>query len=381
METNLSGGTTFSKVADYNSDYMRIRTLLGVTGYIRRADCEETEQTAEGTVIPAKDIITQLFRVQTIENDEENMSVKVTAQHISYDYAGNAIFDCQLNEATPQTAIAILQGSLMLEDHRQIVCDITDKKITADWSFQNPIMALLDPDDGLLGKTKGKLIRDNQNIYILDNSTPNTGARITYGVNMIGVQWERNIEDLITRVIPRAGDGNQGYVYLDELFIDSEHIDDYAVVRIEVLDTDWAVGQEIELPDGTKKTLTLDDVKGKMREDGEKRFTDDHADAVLVSVRVQFLLLGDTVEYSQYKGLQRLNMYDNVPIDTGPSGVTINAEMNGYEWDAIRRRYNEITVGTVKSVNRRRIPGYRVDNGAITYSKLAPSLAKAVRGE
>lgn len=379
--TNLSGGTTFSKVADYNSDYMQIRTLLGVTGYIRRADCEATEQTAEGTVIPARDIKTQLFRVQSIENDEEDMSVKVTAQHISYDFAGNAIFDCQLNEATPQTAIAILQGSLMLEDHRQIICNITDKKVTADWSFQNPIMALLDPDDGLLGKVKGKLIRDNKDIYIIDNSTPNKGPRISYGVNMIGVQWERNIEDLITRVIPRAGDGNQGYVYLDELFVDSAYIDDYPVIRIEVLDTDWSVGQEIELPDGTKQTLTLEDVKAKMREDAQKRFDDDYVDAVLVNVKTQFLLLGDTMEYSQYKGLQRLNLYDAVPIDTGPSGVSISAEVNYYEWDAIRRRYNEMGVGTVKCVNRKRIPGYRVNNGAISYAKLAPAVAKAVRGE
>ena len=300
--------------------------------------------------------------------------------HYSYDFQGNALFDCQLNEADPMSAIAILQGSLMLPDERQIVCNMIAPKITADWSFKNPVYALLDPDEGLLAKVNGKLIRDNADFYLLENDNSESGVRLAYGVNLMGVEWSRDMEDVVTRIIPRAGDGNNGYLYLDELFVDSPHINDYPVIVIEVLDTAWAVGQEIELPDGTTKTLTVEDCKQKMREDAEKRFSEDNADAVAISVRVQFVLMGDTEEYAQYRGLQRLNLYDVVPINTGPSGLEITAQVSGYQWDAILRRYQEITIGSVKAITRKRIPGYRVNNASISIAKLAPSLANKIRG-
>lgn len=376
----LSANETITKIADYNGYYMSVRSARGKLGYVLRSNCEETASPASGITIPEKDLITQLFRVVSIRTDETAQSITIHAEHYSYDFQGNALFDCQLNEADPMSAIAILQGSLMLPDERQIVCDMIAPKVTADWSFKNPVYALLDPDEGLLAKVSGKLIRDNADFYLLDDDNSESGVRLAYGVNLMGVEWSRDIEDVITRIIPRAGDGNNGYLYLDELFVDSPHINDYPVIVIEVLDTAWAVGQEIELPDGATKTLTVEDCKQKMREDAEKRFTEDNADAVAISVRVQFILMGDTEEYAQYRGLQRLNLYDVVPINTGPSGLEITAQVSGYQWDAILRRYQEITIGSVKAITRKRIPGYRVNNASISIAKLAPSLANKIRG-
>lgn len=378
---NVAGGSMVTKLADYNSNYMRVRTALGQVGYIRRADCEETATDPEGTVIPEREIVDQLFRIYSVSCEDDTFTVRVSARHISYDYQKNALFDCQLNETDPATAIALIQGSLMCEDERLIACNMTAPSITADYSFINPVQALLDPDDGVAGQLKAKIIRDNADIFILDNSHPRKGPDITYGVNLRGVTWERNIEEIVTRIIPRADDGKKGKLYLDELFVDSPNIDEFAVISIEVLDSEYSVGQKIEKADGTTITLTREDVLQRMREEAEKRFDVDKCDAVLVNLDVQFLLMGDTEQYKQYRGLQRVNIYDQITIRTGPSGMEITAQVTGYEWDCLMRRYNEITVGRIYGQTRRKIPGFQMATGAITYSKLSPGLINKLKGD
>jgi phage minor structural protein len=378
---NIAGGASVTKLADYSATYMRVRSALGKVGYIKRADCEETATDPEGTVVPSRTIIDQLFRIYSVSSEDDTHTVKVSARHISYDYQKNALYDCQLNETDPATAIALIQGSLMYEDNRLIACDMTEPTIKADYSFQNPVQALLDPDEGVAGQLRAKVLRDNEDIFILDNSNPRQGPGITYGVNLRGVSWERNIEDIVTRIIPRADDGNKGKLYLDELFVDSEHIDDFAVISIEVLDSEYSVGQKIEKADGTEITLTREDVLQRMREEAEKRYSVDKCDAVLVTLDVQFLLLGDTEQYKQYRGLQHVNIYDQITVKTGPSGMEITAQVTGYEWDCLMRRYNEITVGRIYGQNRRQVAGFQMATGAITYSKLAPGLINKLKGE
>lgn len=375
----LHGGELITKIADYSSMYIQVRSLRGIVGYVARGDCEETSGTAIGQTIPPRVIASQAFRVYSIECEDDEHTITVLAKHISYDYQKNALFDCQIVEAEPATAIAIMQGSLINADSRLIACNITGQKITQDWSFQNPIYALLDPDEGLVPTLQAALVRDNDDIFILGNYS-HPGPRIVYGVNMTGVQWTRNTEDVITRIVPRCGDGEDGYVYLDELFVDSEYIDDYAVISVEILDCDCYVGQEVKHADGTTQTLTRADCIQQMREKAQKRFSVDKVDAVAISLDVQFVLLGDTEEYKQYRGLQSLYLYDEIQIDTGPSGMSITAQVSGYEWDCIAKRYKQISIGNVLSATKRRIPGYRVNNGAITYSKLAPGLINRIKG-
>lgn len=378
---NIAGGASVTKLADYSATYMKVRSALGKVGYIKRADCEETATDPEGTVVPSRTIIDQLFRIYSVSSEDDTHTVKVSARHISYDYQKNALYDCQLNETDPATAIALIQGSLMYEDNRLIACDMTQPTIKADYSFQNPVQALLDPDEGVAGQLRAKVLRDNEDIFILDNSNPRQGPGITYGVNLRGVSWERNIEDIVTRIIPRADDGNKGKLYLDELFVDSPNIDDFAVISIEVLDSEYSVGQKIEKADGTEITLTREDVLQRMREEAEKRYSVDKCDAVLVTLDVQFLLLGDTEQYKQYKDLQRVNIYDQITVKTGPSGMEITAQVTGYEWDCLMRRYNEITVGRIYGQNRRQVAGFQMATGAITYSKLAPGLISKLKGD
>lgn len=374
----LASGTTIYKIADFNKQYMQIRTLSGTIGYVERAKCDETQQTHSGQVIPARTITEQMFRIYRIEGTDTEHSVVVDARHISYDFAGNSTMDCKLFGADPMTAISIMQGSLVGEDERGIYCNITGKEITEDWSFRNPVNILLDPSSGLLGAVGGAMIRDNREFFILDNETPEKGITIEYGVNMTGVKWTRDIESVITRIIPRANAGVDSFLYLDDLYVDSPAIDDYAYPRIEVMDCAYTVGEQYEKPDGTKQKWNENDIKIQIEKDAQERFDTDHVDRPEITLEVQFLLLGDTEEFKQYRDLQNVSLYDEITVKTGPSGVTATAQVSEYEYDCILRRYNFIRVGDVSSFSQR-VPGYRVVRNSITYDKLSVDLINRIR--
>ena len=375
----LASGVMISKIADYNATYMQVRALSGNTGYIERALCEETSVSEEGETIAPQTIKEQLFRIVQVGGEDDTQTITVEAEHISYDFRGNALYSCKVVDAEPMTAISIIRGSLLDADDRVIVSNISGKRISQDWSFLNPINALLDPDGGLVPETGAKLIRNNRDFYILDNSHPHKGIDMTYGHNLIGVRWNRNTQNVITRVLPRCGDGNGGYLYIDDIYVESDISTQYAYQRTEMLDCGYDVGDEYEKADGT--TITLDEAaaKAQMEEDAQKRFTVDRADAIEVDLEVQFLLIGDTVEYAQYKGLQTVNLYDEITVRMDGTGMTATAQVCEYEYDSILGRYNSIRIGDVKSMQRR-IPGYRLKKGSISYDKLGNSIISRIKG-
>lgn len=377
IEPPLAQNENVFKIGDYNAGWLRVRSRLGVVGYIKRDDVDETQLTQQET-IPAQNIETQVFRIYQIESDEEQQVVSVDARHISYDFQGNALYDCQFTDADPTTAIAIMQGSLMIEDDRRIATDITESTVTADWSFKNPVNALLDPGNGLLGILKAKLIRNNKDFYLLDGSVNRTGTPIKYGVNMLGVKWRRNNENVITRIVPRCNTGSDAYLFLDDLYVESPNAGDFSFDRIEVMDCEYTVGEKYEKPDGTTVTRDEADCKASMLADAQKRFSEDHVDGVEVTLDLNFLLLGDTEEYKQYRGLERVNLYDIIPIQTQKTRIDSESQVTEYQWDCLRGRYQSIKLGPVSRFSRR-VQGYNVVNQSITYEKLSPDLIARIR--
>ena len=377
VEESLAANEKITKIADYNSEWIRARSIRGKVGYVKRADCDETTET-EGQTIPAQTITEQVFRIYSVSADDEARMVSVDARHISYDFQGNALYDCVLTEATPADAIAIIQGALMIPDNRAIGCNITDKTVTADWSFKNPISALLDPGEGLLKAIDGNLYRNNRDFYLLDLTR--TGITLKYGLNLRGVKWTRNNENVITRIVPRCNNGSDGYIYLEDMYVESPYASLFSYPRIYVMDCKYAVGEKHEKPDGTTITWDENSCRTQMEADAEAMFTNEHVDGVDVTLDVNFLLIGDTEEYKQYRGLQTVRMYDTIKVQLEQMGniIEINAMVTEYQWDCLRKRFYSVRLGTVKNFNRR-ISGYRVVNQSITYDKLSPDLINRIR--
>ena len=337
----MLAGSIFIKLANYDSDWMRIRMSDDTEGYIKKSVCEYYGAMTE--LIPPRTIAEQCFRIYDVSIDSEALEVTVSARHISYDIYNVIIGECNVKRMSPSTAIAAMQAGMLIQDVRTIATNIEDYTVTSDWSWQNAAYALLDPEDGIVAKLKAKLVRDNNDFFILKNDQVNNSFKIEQANNLVGVTWAVNTENVITRLVPKALRANDTPLYLPEMYVDSERIDEFPTIQMELLETDYKVGESYTDESGTTVTLTTQDCYRLMRRDCDRKYSLEQIDQEIYQMTVDFVNLGDTDEYAQYRDLQHLSPYDVIDIVAEPLGINIKMQMTSYVWDSLAKRYTEAT--------------------------------------
>lgn len=373
----LAANTQLQKLADVNKDYALFATTSGANGYVLLSKVQATGQSTTRTV-PQRNITVQLFRIDQVTLSLANRTVQLHAMHISYDMERKPLSSCVLYDATPQTALAFLQGAMLADDSRLLATDIDDTTITVDWSWINSLNAIMAPNDGLIAITHGKLIRDDNDIFILSNGTADPVYSIRYGANMRGVNWKRDTGKVYTRIYPKGKDAKGNDLFLPEGYIATSGPE--PVIRTQVLQVDAQVGQQIEKPDGTVVKLTESDVITLLREAAQDRFTKDLCDQPVVTLDVEFLFLGDTAEYAQYKSLEHLHLYDYVRVTDTPDNLDQVAQVTGYRWDALRLRYERITVGNPHDYGSAGVSGYQIGTGSVSLRSLSSDVISKLQG-
>ena len=383
---SLVVGEVITNTADYNSSWMRVKTSAGVEGYVQKDDCEYYSDSASGSTIAARVIRMQCFRVYSVSISTDGRELTADALHISYDLGQTMLGACEVIGAAPASAIAILQASELTEepDKRLMATDLTEPLVTADWSWGSALDAVLDPDEGIVAKLKAKLIRDNQDFFILNNDRTPSGYRISAGVNLIGVDWDRDMSEVITRIIPVAKDASGNPYLLADVYVDSPMIGDYPLPRAEVLEVDAQIGKKGINADGEEKTsLTEAEVIELMQVQAAKRFSEDKADHVNNTVSIEFQHLPDTEEYAEYRALANVHIYDTVLVTCPQIGLSEYLQVTGYEWDCTnpeRGHYRSITLGDELRGNSWPTPGYRIKDGSLQLTKLTASARAKITG-
>lgn len=366
--TNPAVGDELYLVSEYNAYWFYVQDHKGIQGYIQKSYVEyvRTEQVEE---IPERTVAEQLFRVYEIDVETKPRTLQLRARQVSYDLAGNLVKDCAITAAEPAVAFARLRAALLYETDSTIATNLdeTAGKFSGDFSWKNPINALLDPDGGLVSYFKAKLIRDNWDIFLNKNTDTDRGVRLRYGANLRGVSWKRTSDRLINRVMPEAQKANGEALHLPEVWIDSPIRETYPVINTERLKINGKIGGD----DGNGGTWTEETLLEHMREQSERRFSVDNADKVSVDLSVDFTLLGDTLEYRQYAGLQKLFLYDQVSVIDPVAGIDVRIQVASYEWDAIRQRYSKMTLASVFDYGGRDVSTYNLRPACVSYDKLS----------
>ena len=367
--TELTAGTVLMKVADFNDEYMEVATTTGYQGYVKTEDCADSGETGTRT-IPARTIETQLFVITEVKKNQSKRTISVSAEHISYQLGRTMLGECNVVNVTPATAMMFIMGAMKEAYSGDFYTNIsgTDQTITADWSWKNAQSAILDPKNGLVSVTDAQLIRDNLDIIILaedEDAVPTYTVR--YGANMKDVTWSGNVDNLITRIYPiaKTEDGRT-------LLLPEEHIDTARVVpfvRPETLNTGLKVGDEEEASDGTKTTLTEDDIYSRMRTQAAERFTIDKADRAEVSLELDWLHMPDTVEYKQYAALQNMAPGEYVLVYSAPLGISEKIRMTGYVWNPLTETYKSGKFGLLKT--QPTVASYNIASGAVRSTHIA----------
>ena len=329
------------------------------TGYVKKSELDLLNLTTvsipanfaglEAVMTPTR-LQDQLFEI--VDVDEEENEVTITARHIWYrNLQNNTLW--KPTEDQNYTAAAVCRNILtnaIFPSDSNVASDCTDTKPGKDLDFErkNLVEAFLDPEKGVCKLFGLSLIRDNMDFYCLKDVGYDRGFVVEAGKNMLGVERQENIENVATRVAPIAKDSKGQIVWMNNngsKYLDSTHINDYASPRLEIFDTGLQIG---------KDGVTADNVQAKLLEAAQKRFSDDKVDLPEVTMTVEFISLGDTEEYKQYRDLDKVYLYDIITVKDPEKGYNYSAQVIGVEHDILTGMLNSVTIGSLQQADATR---------------------------
>jgi hypothetical protein len=343
----------------------KARTRYG-TGWVAVSAIEHSvsytiddDPTAIETVEPAVRARPQLFRIREVV--VTNRGVTATASHLFYDLAGNVTtwsgYDATAKENNP-TCLAALAGILQncAVPHEFVGhTNLLDRRVDASWTRAGAVDALLAPDTGLADRWGLELIRDDYDFYLLRVAGLNRGVAIEYGKNLLGVAFTTDTTDIVTRVLPVGRShkdkelllapgsyevNGQAVVVADgQPWVTSPFVGDFPAPGIRVLETG------VKAAGGSASDILT--ARRRMIEAALRVFSDEEADRPKVSLRVDFVRLGDTMEYEQFKNLDNVFLCDRVRVRHQGIGLDVLTEVVEVAWDCLKGRYKSIELGSV----------------------------------
>lgn len=320
------------------------------TGYVPKAQFDALNVSSvsipqnfaglEAEMVPTR-LQDQLFRIVDVVEDED--FVTITARHVWYDNLENHTLWKPTADTSYTAAAAcrnILSNAISPSPSR-VASDCTDAKVGKDLDYErkNLVECFLDPENGICAKFGLSLIRNNWDFYCLKDVGYNRGLVIQNGKNLLGVERKENIENLATRIAAYGKDAKGEIIWLNNngnKYVDSPYINDYGYPRTEILDTGIQIGK-----DGT----TAENINERILAAAQARFDDDRVDLPSVEMTIQFLSLGDTEEYAQYRDLDKVYLYDILSIRDTIRGYQYTAQVVAVEHDILTGMLNSVTIG------------------------------------
>ncbi|MDL2205771.1 phage tail protein [Eubacteriales bacterium OttesenSCG-928-N13] len=302
-------------------------------------------------VEPAWSVRTQMFRIYCHEVTESGVIAR--ARHVFYDLLGNCTtYDgstaaLENNPTCVEAGEGILNGCVCDHDF-EFYSNMLDTRAAVHWTRQNPVTALLDPEEGLCAQWQAEIVRDDWDIIVLREAGFNRGTRIEYAKNLLGVKCEVDSTDVITRIIP-VGQTAKGAALLlvgDSPWVDSPQIANYPVPHVHVLD----LGSKVKAK--STKSADVTSARSKLAQMARDKFTDESCDEPSLSLEVDFINLGDTEEYRDYAQLEALFLYDRVRVRHPDLMIDVLCEVKRMEFDCLTGRVKKIELGSVKFLSK-----------------------------
>lgn len=354
-----------------SGDWARVVVCKGgATGYMWadylkyvRTETETVPGTGgPGKVIQPKQTREQLFRITRPEKDDAAQLIRVKALHISYDLSGNAIRgELELDNVPADEAVERILAQANDEHPFSVYCN-SKKPVSGDWTGKS-VAAALWGDGGVVQQIGGELIRDNFDIYVLDDAQRDLGAEVRHGKNMLGAVAYEDASGVLTRIIPVGKNKDGSRLMLDGTpYVESPRTAEIPVIRSKEIEYDVQVGS-----DGIS---TVAAARAKLRELAAADFANG-ADGAVVGLDVDFVQLENTVEYAQYADLQTIHLYDIVHVISGRSDIRAGVRMTGYVFEASGPdpHYTAVTLGEITELETT-IYGYDLAEGTTPGTKL-----------
>ena len=379
---NLTSGTELYYVDGPEDGWYTMCTTYGIEGYIKSSQVEYSKHMDPGEIQP-RVITTQLFRIRTVTVNSEKQTVSVTARHVSYDLNGVMVDSVKIVRKGPAETLAFMQQGFMITYQGIIATDMAsseDKSYSGEISGKNGMYCLLDPDKGVVSVFDAEFRRDNWDLFVLNKTETDRGFRIRYGNNMKGITWKESTDNLVTRIVPVAKDEDGSELFLDPVkWVDSEDVNSWPVIYMERMKVDGQVGKD----DGTETdtTWTASTLRDEMEAQAQSRFDVDQCDKALDEITIDFVLLGETVEYAWMKDLESILLYDTVIAIDERTGISASMTVSEIEYDIVRKKVTGAKVKNIKHYAVKNVAGMNVLDNTITGDKLTDDAGNALVDE
>lgn len=291
--------------------------------------------------LPDANDTVQQFRLERPERTLETLTA--FGWHITQDLAHDLI----LNRAWIDR-----QGSDVLPELLQ--AGISERRFTGTSDIEtinslrivrlSVLSALIgDQDNSFINRFGGEIERDNFTVNMKTRLGADRGYRIAYKKNLTGIDVIEDASTVVNRIVPTFLNASDAAVLLPEGYIDSVRIGDTAVPRVQTIHYgDIKVGEEIN---GIVPYPTLASAYEEVRDRVASLYAAG-IDRPAITANIEFVQLRNTIEYADYEALETVLLGDTIRADY--EDYTVINRVVAYEWDAILKRYNQITLGTVR---------------------------------
>lgn len=339
--------------------------------YVRTETENVTTEDKPGVIIKRTKASDQLFRINIAEPDTTNGIVNVEAEHISYDLKWvKVIGKCDLKGVPVETALAKVQSMASRKHDFEIHC-LVSGNVTGDYTNKSLLECIRDPEIGFAPQLGARVVCDNFDIWILPDEVRDMGVELRYRKNLKGIKLKTDSSNQIARIYPVGKDKNGEPLYLEGAkYVESSYAE-ALVGRDAIIEYDVKVGTgEGEFKDNKAARTELERLAQADMDAG--------ADAEMFSMDVNFLDLGDTEEYKQYKGLMIIHPYDTVSVIHGPFGKKEKARLNKCKWNAVTRKYKSTVFGSVQTTQAT-VYSFDIAPGAVGNGKIAAGAVDAAQ--
>ena len=353
---------------DSQRDWIEVTTPDGKHGWMWKynLDYVRTEGTsaAISDVVESRELREQPFRIYKVTKSLN--SVTVNARHIFYDLMDNMIKECKIEKTdTGAAAVAKIKAAMHDTSAFNFYSDLDTTADENEIENTNPAEAILG-SEGITTTYKGELARDWYDVYIMKRVGNESNILIREGKNLLGITYEIDDSNVITRIMPTGTDKDGERIYLPELYIDSENIDQYPNAK-------WTHLEVSEAKESTDKKapMTKDEVLQKLRDTARQEF-ENGCDLPDLTLNVDFVNTASTEEYKQYGLIQEMYLGDTATVVAKSIGVGLKLRMLQYTYDCLMKRYTNVSLGNAEEdISSSMISASQIPSGVITGSKIA----------
>ena len=214
--------------------------------------------------------------------------------------------------------------------------DITDTN-TSYFQNKNVYECLFTADNSFLDRWGGEVYRRGFNLAINKKVGQDRGVTIRSKKNLTGFEANTTVDSLITRIYPKGYDG----ITIDEKYIDSEYINNYArIYTSEQKFEDVKVNSE-SVDDGFE---TLAEAQEELKRRVQQMYEVDKVDLLTATYRINFVELGKTEEYKNYSILEQTWLGDTIEVIEDNLGINISVRVLKRKYDLLKKRRIETEV-------------------------------------